>query len=190
MTILIIGLFIFLGIHSIRIVSESGYRTMVQRLGEGRFKGAYSLLSLIGLVLVVYGYGWARAGQGVLYDPFAGAGHLALVLVPISFILVAAAYVPAGHIKQTVRHPMVLGVAVWAFAHLIANGGTADVVLFGSFFVWAVVDYLNSLGRHVPVLAERPRAKGDVLAVVAGIAVSAAFVAGLHRWFVGVSPLV
>ena len=188
MTTLIIGLFIFLGIHSVRIVSDNGYRAAVRRLGEKRFKGGYSLLSLIGLVLVVYGYGWARAGQGVLYEPFAGAGHLALVLVPIAFILVAAAYAPVGHIKTTVRHPMVLGVAVWAFAHLLANGGTADVVLFGGFFVWAVIDYLNSLGRHALVPAGRPRVKGDVVAVVAGLVVSAIFIGGLHRWLVGVSP--
>lgn len=190
MTTLIIGLLIFLGIHSVRIVSESGYRTTVRRLGEGRFKSAYSLLSFIGLVLVVYGYGWARAGQGELYEPFVGAGHLALVLVPISFILVAAAYAPAGHIKKAVRHPMVLGVAVWAFAHLLANGGTVDVVLFGAFFVWAVVDYLNALGRSGPVLDGRPHAKGDVVAIVAGLLAAAAFLGGLHRWLVGVSPFV
>ncbi|MCE7030901.1 NnrU family protein [Jiella avicenniae] len=189
MATLIIGLFIFLGIHSFRIVSESGYKATLRRLGEGRFKGGYSLLSLIGLVLVVYGYGWARAGQGVLYRPFAGAAHLALVLVPISFVLAAAAYAPAGHIKTTVRHPMVLGVAVWAFAHLLANGGTADVVLFGALFAWAVVDYLNALGRGGPVLTGRPSAKGDGAAIVAGLLVSAAFLGGLHRWLVGVSPL-
>ena len=189
MTVFIIGLFIFFGIHSFRIVSESGYQATLRRLGEGRFTGGYSLLSLIGLVLVVYGYGWARAGQGVLYEPFVGYEHVALVLVPISFILVAAAYAPAGHVKTAVRHPMVLGVAIWAFAHLLANGGTADVILFGAFFVWAVVDYLNSLGRSGPVQAGRPSARGDVVVVVAGLLVSAAFLGGLHRWLVGVSPL-
>ncbi|MBO0902150.1 NnrU family protein [Jiella sonneratiae] len=189
MVTLVIGLFIFLGIHSLRIISDAGRRAAIRRIGEMRFKGAYSVLSLVGLLLLVWGYGWARAGQGVVYDPIAGARHLALLLVPVGFVLVAAAYAPTGHIKKAVRHPMVLGVALWALGHLLANGGTADVVLFGAFLVWAVLDYLNSLGRTAPVLAETPRATGDVAALAAGLVASAIFLGGLHAWLFGVSPL-
>ena len=189
MVTLIIGLFIFLGIHSFRIVSERGRAATIQRLGEMRFKGAYSVLALIGLFLVVYGYGDARIDQGLLYAPPPGLRHLALVLVPAGFVLVAAAYVPPGRIKRAVRHPMVLGIALWSLGHLLANGGTADAVLFGAFFVWAVIDYLNSLGRSVRVPDGRARAVGDVAAVGIGLALSAAFIAGLHQWLVGVSPL-
>ena len=189
MVTLIIGLFIFLGIHSFRIVSEAGRSAMLGRLGEMRFKGAYSILSFIGLLLIVYGYGWARAGQGLLYQPLPGLKHLALVLVPIGFVLVAASYVPTGRIKAMVRHPMVLGIAFWALAHLLANGGTADVILFGAFFVWAVLDYLNSLGRAAPDLSPRPRVVGDVAAIVVGAVISGFFLAGGHLWLFGISPL-
>lgn len=189
MITLIIGLFIFLGIHSFRIVSDAGRAAAIRRLGEMRFKGAYSILSLVGLVLTVWGYGWARDGQGLIYDPLPGLKHVALVLVPVAFVLVAAAYTPTGRIKTTVRHPMVLGVALWALGHLFANGGTADVVLFGAFFVWAVVDYLNSLGRNAPVTGGTPRTIGDVAAVVAGLVAAAVFLGGLHRWLFDVSPL-
>ncbi|MBP0617557.1 NnrU family protein [Jiella mangrovi] len=189
MITLIIGLCIFLGIHSFRIVSETGRANTQRRLGEARFKGAYSLLSIIGLVLVVYGYGWGREGQAALYEPVPGLRHLALILVPAAFVLVAAAYAPAGHIKKAVRHPMVLGTALWALGHLLSNGGMADVILFAAFFVWAVLDYLNSLGRNAPVLSEPPRVVGDVAAIAIGLVLSAIFVGGLHLWLFGVSPL-
>ena len=189
MIILIIGLCIFLGLHSFRIVSDAGRSAAIHRLGEARFKGTYSVLSLIGLVLLVYGYGQARMGQSQLYEPVAGLRHLALILVPLSFILVASSYAPVGRIKAWVRHPMVLGVALWALGHLLANGGMADVVLYGAFFMWAAVDYVNSLGRPVPVLATAPRLTGDLVAIAIGLVLSIAFIAGLHLWFFGVSPI-
>ncbi|MCD2471036.1 NnrU family protein [Jiella sp. MQZ9-1] len=183
-----IGLFVFLGVHSFRIVSEPGRAAVLRRLGEMRFKGSYSVLALIGLVLVVYGYGLARASEGSLYQPAPVLSHLALVLVPSAFILVVATYTPTGHIKRTVRHPMVLGVALWSLGHLLANGGTAEVVMFGAFFVWAVVDYLNAFSRPQPAFG-LPQAKGDIVAIAGGLIASGIFLLGLHRWLIGVSPL-
>ncbi|MCQ0986597.1 NnrU family protein [Jiella marina] len=189
MVALVLGLVIFLGLHSLRIFSEKGRNAMLERFGEARFKGIYSILSLIGVVMVVHGYGLARMEQSALYTPPAGLRHLALVLVPVSLILVGAAYAPAGRIKQSVHHPMVLGVAIWAFAHLLANGGTADVVLFGAFGVWAVVDYVNALGRPETSAGAVPAFRGDIVAIVIGLASSAVFIGGLHAWLFGVSPL-
>ncbi len=196
MLILIAGLVIFLGVHSIRIVSEAGRDRLFSRLGERRFKGAYSILSLVGFVLVVYGYGQARADTTQWWVPPSGLRHVTFILLPIAFILIASAYLPLGRIKAAVRHPMVLGVALWALGHLISNGTDADVVLFGAFFVWAVLDYLASLNRtgSLPAgvsaaAATRRSVIGDGLAVVIGLALTVAFVAGLHLWLIGVSPL-
>ncbi|MEX6508386.1 NnrU family protein [Jiella sp. M17.18] len=191
MDILVAGLIVFLGLHSLRIFFEGGRATALARLGEARFKGAYSVLSLIGLVLLVYGYGVARDNAVALYDPPTGLRHLTLALVPIAFILVASAYGPIGHIKAAVRHPMVLGVALWAFGHLLSNGTSADVVLFGASFVWALLDYASSLRRTAREGTE-PVAKGvrgDIGAVVIGLVLAGIFVGGLHRWLFGVSPL-
>ena len=196
MLILIAGLIIFLGIHSLRIASEEARDRLISRLGEGRFKGAYSILSLVGLVLLVYGYGQARADTTQWWVPPSGFRYVTFILVPISFILVASAYLPLGRIKAAVRHPMVLGVAFWALGHLLINGTGADVVLFGAFFVWAVLDYLAALKRigSLPsgvsaAAATERRATGDGLAVVIGLALTVAFVAGMHLWLIGVSPL-
>ncbi|NDV85925.1 NnrU family protein [Aurantimonas aggregata] len=190
MLILVTGMIIFLGIHSVRIVAEPVRDRMIARLGEGRYKGAYSVLSLIGIMLVGYGYGQAKIGGLPLWDPPGGLRHLALVLVPVAFVLVTAAYVPTGHIKAAVRHPMVLGIALWALGHLLANGTAADVVLFGGFLAWAIVDYINALGRTGA--AARPVAKGyggDIAAVIVGLVLSAIFIGGLHEWLFGVAPV-
>lgn len=190
MLILVTGLIIFLGIHSVRIFAEDARHRIIARLGESRFKGAYSVLSLIGILLVGYGYGQARIGALPLWEPPGGLRHLALVLVPVGFVLVTAAYVPTGHIKAAVRHPMVLGIALWALGHLLANGTTADLVLFGGFLAWAVIDYINALGRTGA--AARPVANGyggDIAAVVVGLVLSAIFIGGLHEWLFGVAPI-
>ena len=191
MLILMAGLVIFLGVHSLRIVSESGRDAMVDRLGEQRYKGAYSVLSLAGFLLIVYGYGAARGEASQVYLPPDGLRHLTMLLVPIGFILVAAAYVPTGRIKTAVAHPMALGVGFWALGHLLANGTSADILLFGAFLVWAVADYAASYRRTGgrPADGGAPAMKGDILAVAVGVILSAIFIGGLHLWLFGVSPL-
>ncbi|MEC5322956.1 NnrU family protein [Aurantimonas sp. A3-2-R12] len=110
----------------------------------------------------------------------------------MAFILVASAYSPAGHIKAVVRHPMVLGVAVWALAHLLVNGTDADLVLFGGFLAWALVDYASALRRTATDVVQAAAVKslrGDMIAVVIGLVLSAAFLFGLHDWLIGVPLL-
>lgn len=189
---LLLGLVVFFGVHSLRIFAEDGRDRLIARLGESQFKLTYSALSLIGLLLIIFGYGQARADASLLWSPPTGLRHLAFLLVPVAFILVASAYSPAGHIKAAVRHPMVLGVAIWALAHLLVNGTDADLVLFGGFLAWALVDYASALRRTETGVAQAVAVKslrGDIIAVVIGLVLSAAFVFGLHGWLIGVPLL-
>ena len=190
MTVLILGLILFLGTHSLRIFADDWRGRQVARLGEQRWKGIYSLVSLAGFALLVWGYGMARAEPVLLWSPPVWTRHLAALLTIPAFILLVAAYVPGTRIKAAVGHPMVLGVKTWAFSHLIANGTLADVLLFGSFLVWAVVDYRSAKARD--------RAAGtryvtgpvsrDILAVVIGLVAWAAFALWLHGMLIGVRP--
>jgi len=189
MTLLVLGLVLFLGIHSLRIAGDAPRAAMLSRLGEGPYKGLYSVLSLAGLVLIGQGYGAALAASGMAWVPPTGLRHLTLLLVPISFVLVVSAYAPAGRIKRLARHPMVLGIALWSLGHLLANGETANVVLFGAFLLWAVADYAASLRRAPQPVSGPPSAKGDAAAVIVGGALALAFIFGLHQWLIGVSPL-
>jgi uncharacterized membrane protein len=156
-----------------------------------KWKGAYSVVSLAGFALIVWGYGLARAEPVVLWSPPAWTRHLAALLTILSFVLLAAAYVPGTRIKAAVGHPMVLGVKVWAFAHLVSNGTLADVLLFGAFLAWAVADYASARRRDRE--ARRTYAAGpvgrDLIAVVAGLAAWAVFALWLHAWLIGVRPL-
>ncbi len=190
MTYLILGLTIFLTTHSIRIFAD-GWRTRtIARVGQNPWKGVYSLISIAGLVLLAWGYGQARLESAVLYDPPAFMRHIAGLLMLISFVLVAAAYVPANHIKSAVGHPMVAGVKVWAFAHLLSNGRLADVVLFGAFLTWAIGDFIAARKRDRAAGTVYPagQAMRTALVVAAGVGVWAAFVYGLHFWLIGVPP--
>ncbi|MEN3791538.1 NnrU family protein [Fulvimarina sp. MAC3] len=190
MSWLIAGLIIFIGMHSIRIVGEGPRHALISRIGEMPYKGSYAVISLAGLILIGQGYPAAKAAGGVLYLPQAGLSHLALILVPIGFVLVAAAYGPAGHIKRLSRHPMVLGVGFWATGHLLANGMVADVVLFGAFLAWAVLDYVAAVRRNPqPVASKDVTVTGDFIAIVVGLVATAIFVMGLHRWLFGVAPV-
>lgn len=188
MSALILGLVLFLGVHSVRIVAD-GWRTrQIARFGERAWKGGFALLSLIGLVLIVWGYGQARLDPVALWTPWAGGRHLAALLTLIAFVLVAAAYVPGNAIKARLKHPMVLGVKVWALAHLLANHTLADALLFGTFLVWAVLDFRSARRRPaqpagVPVTAGR-----TALAVVAGVLAWAAFAFWAHGVLIGVRP--
>ena len=194
MGVLILGLVLFLGVHSVRIVAEGWRGHMLARLGEGPWKGLYSLVSAAGLVLVVWGYGLARQQPVVLWTPPRGMNHLAALLMLASFVVLAPAYVPGNAIARRLKHPMVLGVKVWALAHLLANGTLADAVLFGAFLVWAVLDFRSARrrpltghrepGGAVPVSGSRTAA-----AVAGGVALWAVFAFWAHAWLIGVRPL-
>jgi uncharacterized membrane protein len=147
MTLLILGLILFLGTHSVRVLGEGPRSALQGRLGAGGYKGLYSLLSLAGLVLIVMGYGATRENPQIVWIAPIWTRHVAALLTLVSFVLLAAAYVPGNAIKARLRHPMVLGVKVWALSHLLANGMLADILLFGSFLLWAVLSFRAARGR-------------------------------------------
>jgi uncharacterized membrane protein len=190
MLVLIVGLAVFLLGHSVRIVAPGWREAMMARYGENAWKGVYSLVSLVGLVLIVWGYGLSRLDPIVLYSPPVWARHLTLVLMMPVFVMLAAAYIP-GRIKSTLKHPMLAAVKLWAVAHLIANGTLADVLLFGSFLVWAIVDRISGKSRpQVPAVSDlSPPAANDIIALVIGATFYVLFLLVLHQWLFGVSPL-
>jgi uncharacterized membrane protein len=188
MAYLIVGLAIFLGVHSISIVARSWRDRVVQRLGPWTWKGMYTWASLIGFGLLVYGYGQARMDPVLLYAPPLWTRHLsALLMLPV-FPLILAAYLP-GRIKTALKHPMLAAVKLWALAHLISNGMLADVLLFGGFLAWAVADRISFKHRTQPDLHTAPPSKAnDAIAVIGGLLVYAVFAIWLHVRLIGVYP--
>jgi uncharacterized membrane protein len=190
MALLVLGLVIFLGVHSVRIVAD-GYRSaFIARRGLGAWKGLYSIASLVGFVLIVWGYGQARQHPVVLWPPSGGAYHLGVLLTLLSFILLAAKDVPGNGIKARLHHPMVLGVKVWAFAHLLANHTLADLVLFGSFLVWSIASFAAARRRDRAAGTVYPpgRLSRTLLTVGVGVALWLVFALWLHGWLIGVRP--
>ena len=187
---LLAGLLLFLGVHSTRVFADNWRNQTRERLGALPFKGIYSLLSLVGLVLVVWGYGVARQQPVVLWNPPVATRHLAALLTLFSFVLLAAVYVPGNQIKARLHHPMVLGVKVWALAHLLANGTLGSVLLFGSFLVWAIVLFAASRrrDRREHTVYARGNARATAITVVVGVLAWSAFAFWLHRALIGVAP--
>jgi uncharacterized membrane protein len=190
MTLLLLGLALFLGVHSTRIVAESWRTATIARVGAMPWKGIYSLLSIAGFVLIVIGYAAARQSPVVLFAPPVWTRHLAALLTIPAFILLAAAYVPGNAIKRAVGHPMMAGVKVWALAHLIANGTLADVLLFGTFLAWAVLGFIAARRRDRAAGTTYPAgpASRTAIAFVIGLVAWAAFAFALHRPLIGVAP--
>jgi uncharacterized membrane protein len=190
MTVLILGLIIFLGAHSTRIVADGWRTAQLKRLGEGAWKGIYSLISLAGFGLIVWGFSLAQQQPVVLWTPPVAMRHVAALLTLIAFVLLAAAYVPHNAIKARLHHPMVLAVKTWAFAHLLANGTLADLLLFGAFLAWAVVCYIAERKRDRAALTQYPAgtAGGTAATVAVGIAAWALFAFWLHGLLIGVRP--
>jgi uncharacterized membrane protein len=190
MSLFIVGLILFFATHSISIVAGSWRDRMVAQLGEKRWQGIYSLISIIGFVLIVWGYGVARGTTGVLYTPPLWTYHInALFMLPV-FTLLMAANMP-GRIKTMTRHPMLLATILWALGHLISNGAVADVLLFGVFLVWSIADRI-SVARRAPRMGHQmpPGRMNDAIAVIGGLAIYAVFVFWAHAWLFGVSPIV
>ena len=190
MSLLILGLVIFLGAHSVRIFAEGWRGGLRVRLGENAYKGLYSVVSLVGLVLIVLGYGAARQQPVVLWLPPTWTRHLAALLTVPAFILLVAAYVPGNSIKAKVHHPMVLGVKAWALAHLLANGNLADLLLFGGFLLWAVLCFraARQRDRAGSVVYPPGRLAPTLVAVAAGLALWSGFAFWAHAALIGVRP--
>lgn len=189
MSLLVLGLVLFLGVHSVSIVAPAWRDGQVARRGERAWKGVYALVSLVAFVLLIYGYGLARQAPVVLYSPPAALRHLALLLMLPVFPLLFAAYMP-GRIQRAAKHPMLLAVKFWAAAHLLANGTLADVLLFGAFLVWAVADRISVKRRGAPrsVPGAPPSAFNDIVALVGGLVVYVVFLFWAHHWLIGVAP--
>lgn len=190
MTALVAGLVLFLGTHSVRIVADRWRSDMIARIGALRWRGVYSLVALAGLVLIVWGYGQARLEPVVIWTPPPWTRHLASLLVLPAFVLIVAGNLRGTKMKAALGHPMVLGTKLWAFAHLLSNGTLADVVLFGAFLAWAIVDYASARRRdRLAGTVYLPGSIGrDVLAIVIGAIAWAVFGYWLHGPLIGVRP--
>lgn len=190
MTLLILGLFVFLGVHSVRIFAD-GWRTrMREQLGENAWKGIYSVLSVAGFVAIVYGYGQTRLDVTMLWLPPIWTRHLAALLTIPAFVLLVAAYVPRNMIKARLHHPMVLGVKVWALAHLLSNGMLADLLLFGGFLAWSVASFTAARRRDraAGTVYLRGHAGPTIAVVLIGLAAWAGFALWAHAAWIGVRP--
>lgn len=189
MALLLLGLVVFLGVHSLSIINKPWRDSTAARMGEIPFKGIYSLVSLLGFAMIVWGYGLARSEPVVIYMPPVWIKHLVMLLMLPFFILFLATYF-SGKIKATVKHPTLISVKLWALAHLLANGMLADLVLFGAFLAWAVVDRIAVKKR--PVSTSNLRSdfnRNDIIAIIGGLGLYVLFVLKLHGVLIGV-PLI
>ena len=208
MTQLILGLILFLGAHSVRIWADGWRDQTIEAYGEKAFKGVYALVSILGFYLLVVGYGEARLQTVALWNPPIFTKHISMLLMLLSSILLVATYIPRNHFKMRLGHPMVLSVKVWALSHLLANGNLADLVLFGSFLIWAVLNFRSARARDRALLlnlnvteeaaaepltesesAHQPKLLSTIITLVGGIAIWALITFVLHAKIVGVSPM-
>ncbi|MDB5856616.1 MAG: protein NrnU [Ramlibacter sp.] len=191
MVTLVLGLVLFLGAHSVRVFADGWRTAMVARVGEKAWKGGYAVVAIVGFGLILWGFSLARHDPVVLWpQPPTAVRHVAALLVLIAFVLLVAAYVPGNQVKAWVHHPMVLGVKLWAFAHLIANNTLADLVLFGAFLLWAVLDFRASRRRDRAEGTVYPagRPSRTAVTVVVGVVAWAVFAFWLHASWIGVAP--
>jgi uncharacterized membrane protein len=190
MTILMMGLAFFLGVHSIRVLADDWRTAQRARIGAARWKMAYTVASLIGFALIIWGYSLARQAPFVIWHPPLAMRHIAALLTLIAFILLAASKVPRNAIKARLHHPMLLGVKVWALAHLLANGSLAAMLLFGSFLAWSVLAFRAARQRDRAAGAVYPAGTmaATLATVGAGVAAWALFAFWLHGMLIGVRP--
>jgi uncharacterized membrane protein len=191
MPVLILGLVLFLGAHSLRIFADDWRRRQIARLGEKKWKGLYSLVAVIGFVLICWGFGLARQHPVLLYTPLPWLVRLNALFTLVAFVLLAAARVPRNGIKARLHHPQVLAVKTWAFGHLLATGMLHDVVLFGAFLLWAVVLFAASRRRDRREGTVYPPGtfRGTAITVVVGVVAWALFAFWLHALLIGVKPV-
>ena len=201
MTWLLLGLVLFLGAHSTRIFA-GGWRTKtMEAWGEKPFKGVLALVSLLGFYGLIVGYAQVRMEPVVIWQPPIATRHISVLLMLFASILLVAAYIPANHFKVRLGHPMVLSVKVWALAHLLANGNLADLILFGAFLAWSVMNFKSARARDrakaesLALVADEsvqtalPKTSATLMAVVVGAGLWALITFVLHAKVVGVSPM-
>jgi uncharacterized membrane protein len=182
------GLVVFLGIHSLAIVAPGFRDRLAARLGEGPWKGLYSLVSIAGFWLIITGWSDARAASEVLWVAPPWTRHLSATLLLPVFPLLLAAYLP-GRVSQAARHPMLLATILWAVAHLVTTLHTAKLVLFGAFLIWAVADWASQSRRAPRSIPRLPASKlNDLVVVIGGLALYAGFAMWAHVAWIGVAP--
>jgi uncharacterized membrane protein len=194
MMLLIIGLVIFLGVHLLPTVPDVR-DGLLERLGPGAYKGIFTIVSLIGFVVIILGYHKAQLHLGgknpILWDPPVWTRHIALLLMLPALIFLVASNVPS-RIRNAVKHPLLLAVKIWALAHLLANGDLASLLLFGSFLAYAIYDRISVKQRAAlgPLGDKQPSSSmNDVIVVGVALALYVALIMGGHQWLFGVSPL-
>ena len=190
MLLLILGLVLFLGAHSARIFADGWRSATIARIGPMPWKGIYSVVSIVGFIVLIWGFRAARADTLVLWTPPVWTRHVAALLMMVSFVLLAAAYVPHNSLKARLHHPMVLGVKVWALAHLLSNGVAASVILFGAFLVWAALSYRAARQRDRAAHTVYPpgNAAWTAITVAVGLVAWSVFALLLHGPLIGVRP--
>lgn len=187
MAILVAGLVIFFAVHCVRIVAPA-FRDRQIAANEGRWKGLYSLASLVGFALIVWGWIVFRPEAPEVYTPPDWGRHVTILLVLLAFIMLPTAYQPPGRIRTWLQHPFLTAIILWSLGHLFANGDLASVLLFGSFLLYGIVDRIAAARRPTPApVYQGPR--GDIVGIVVGLVLFAVFVLGLHAFLFGVSPL-
>lgn len=187
MGIFLAGLVVFFAIHSVRMVAPGFRDERLLAMGTGPWKGLYSLVSLVGLALLIWGWMLYRLQAPEIYVAPDWGRHAAALLVPIAFVLQVAAYLPQSHIAGAVKHPFLLSVMLWSVGHLLANGDLASLILFGSFLVYAVVDRIAVSARPESEIVTH-NWRDDILALVIGLAAAGVFAFFLHGLLFGVSP--
>ena len=185
----ILGLTVFFGVHSISWLALDWRNRVAKRLGTRAWQGIYSVISLLGFYLLVTGYGAARASADVVYVTPSWLRYVsALLMLPV-FSLALASVLP-GRIRACAGHPLLLATMLWAVAHLLTNGSVADLLLFGIFLVWSVVVPLSLERRPARPIRTLPVSPvNDVIVVVGGLALYAAFILWLHAMWIGVPVL-
>ncbi|TNC91506.1 NnrU family protein [Thalassolituus sp.] len=191
MTLLLAGILLFVGGHSINLVAPKFRLNMIERLGLNPWKGIYSVVAGIGLACLIFGYGEARAEGYWLWNPPLWTKHLATLLIFVAVLFLTASHVPGNRLQVAVGHPMYLGIKIWAFAHLLANGTVQDLLLFGSLLIWGVFGFTVSRrrDRQAGITREYQGLSRDVITLVISVLVWAGITFWLHQLLIGVAPV-
>lgn len=189
MALFLLGLVLFLGIHLLKALAPGLRSALIDSLGANVFRGLYSAVSILSFILLVYGFSIARQETGILYDPPIFLRHITLLLMLIAMVVLVAGFLPSGYIATYAKHPQVLAIKIWAFAHLLANGETVQVILFAAFLAWGVILRIayKRRARRGEIIERSYRSwTYDIVAVVVGAAVYVVFVWKLHELLIGV----
>lgn len=190
MAILIIGVVLFIVTHTVRSIAPGFRSAMIEKMGVNGWRGAHSVASTVSLAVMIYGYVIAPTVN--VWFPPVWTAHIAVTLMLIAMICLVAGLLPAGHVVVKTKHPMVLSIKIWAFAHLVANGDLASIILFGALLAWAVFMRIALKRRQrAGELVLRPfvSSRNDILALVIGLVVWLAFLLKLHEWLFNVAPI-